>query len=452
MLMEVWGAALIAFAMACQLRTPYDTTAAKHSRERTIYWVAAVLPAATGMIVAWIANIARVNGAFSSDWMRLLYPGLMGAAAGIGAAAALASARLLPTLIASAIASAACALVIVMTREGWLRWLGIDASLGHGAIDLTNMAIMALSISGVLIVRSTTDSAQIRLAPTWIGESAVRAIATVSLTGAGFALINLQIAQIDRDFLSAQLLGAILTGTAALGAGLLYGWFVTGWVDLRFGTQSLLAALIGASSIALVPPLLAPLIGVLCAFCALPGAQWIRERTGRRDPRGVIGALAAPALISLLATGLLADGGQLPGWNNVGIGAYLNTLGLGVVGWFVAGDVGQFSAQIVLTTTALGIAAASAAVAFQLGERIAPQWMVEHSTSTELDTFAPRTRPTPDADAEQQAVDGETLDKPRKTLPQTRAYRVAYPFRDRAAKKRSQRFVVQDDDAGPNRS
>jgi hypothetical protein len=454
MLMEVWGAALIALAMACQLRTPYDTTDAARVRVRVLYWLCTILPATSGLIVAWVANVASARTGMAAPYAAWIFPSVMGFAAGIGAVAALASSRLIPTVIASTSASIACTIVIAMMREGWLRWLGVDASLGHGAIDLSAMAILALSISGVVAGRFAHHAMHIPALPIWLREGAPRSIAGAALMLAGFVLINANSAEVAPALPAAQLLGATLTCAVALAAGLTYGWFVTGRFDARFGVQAVLAGSIGASSIAVIPTHFAPVIGVLCALCALPVAHWIRERMPLRDPRGALGGLALPAIISLLTTGLLADGRHLPGWNNVGVGTYLNTLGLGVVGWAAAGDVGQFSAQIVLVATTFALAATGAAAAFSAANRIDPARMVERSTSTAIEMPDPLSAApgTPANMSGQDEIDGESLNTPRKTLPQTRAYRVAYPFRNRAAKKQSTRFVVQDDDGESNRS
>jgi hypothetical protein len=446
MLMEVWGALLIALAMACLLCPPYD---AARKREAIVYVGVALLAAVVGAGVAWAIAGALSGNAWSAS---AAYAPLMGLSAGIAAAAALASTRVLPTFTAAICSAAVATALINMTRAGWLSSLGADASLGHGAIDLSGLAVLGLTIAGVLGGRRAVETAHPTPRPAWLERSASRLILSTILSATGFALISTQVAVDTPNLFQAQIIGAALTCGAALLSGLAYGWFVTGSIDSRFGSQAMLGALIGASSIALIPTAVALPLGVLCALAALPVGEWLRERAGLRDAFGWFGALGIPALLGVFATGLIANGSFLAGWNGVGADSYLNISGIGVVGWLTVGDVGQFSAQIVLAAAALGSAAVGSATSFRLLARIAPLQMVESSTSTALETpKTPDSAAAQSPDPDEAVLDGDSLSRPRKTLGETRAYRVAYPFRNRGARKRTE-FVVRDDDSSASGS
>jgi ammonia channel protein AmtB len=441
MSLAVLGAGCLATGMALQLAPRADEQRSGPSLMRLL---SAIVAALVGFGVAWIANNTVVfSGTAPASNMDLAFIGLLGMAAGLASAAALESSRIAPTALSAALGASLCSALLWMMRFGWLRAIGSDASLGHGAVDLTGVALLGLTVGGGLLGSRLKGAPQQHNSADWLQHKSLPVVLSTLLVCLGTVLNAHGLQRDGSALLTAQALGLLLAAGAAGAASLAYGWFTTARFDLRFGARGLLAAALCSSSIALLPLAFALPLGLFAAFCALPGAYWLRAWLGVRDPHGAIGTYAAPALAGTLIVGLFANGRFLAGWNDVGADSYLNSAGLGVVGWLHSGDVGQFSAQIVLAIAIGASACAASALLFEAAVRLAPGMMLERNVHTTVAAAQPQPRVS---QAGEDTLDGESLDKPRRTLPQTRAYRVAYPFKNRSRHKSAPEFVVRDDD------
>ncbi len=369
------------------------------------------------------------------------------AIAGVTAAACLTNRRALPQVAAALIASLSCAWLAHAVAHGWLASMGATASLGHGAIDLAGLGLIGLTGGGTalgfnLLYRHDIDRLTLTLPkPAWQPLPIIGAI--LFLIG-GMALIAALGTTEAAAVRQAHLLSQLLIVVAATVSAISYSLFTTTRVQAALVGRALIAAAVIGSSASLLPAPIALVVGVLATVCAIPGGFWLQERLGMQDTRGALGGVVAPSAIGILATGLFAHGGLLAGWGGVGVDLYLNAPNLGVVGWVIGGDIGQFSAQMTLLLTALSIPLGFSLVVAAAARQFLPGLVRENSQTTGVDIIrSHEPEPTP------AVIDGDTLTKPKRTLPGMRAYKVAYPFKSRARRNAAPNFVVREDTDQP---
>lgn len=378
------------------------------------------------------------GGAFA----RMLHSGAFSTAAGVAAGLGCANPRGAVRSMASATAAFVCALLLSSLQDGWLVQLGALANLGHGAVDLSGLALVGL-VGGGCAAACNVIFRVSSATPTLPRRSPVLATFDGLLLAFGAVTVvsGLPDAR-SSGVLTAHLVSLSLIALSALGFALFYAWFTTGRLQATMLSRAFVAALFAGSSAAVFPILSAPLLGLMAAGLALPIGYWLQIRNGIRDDQGAVSAIFLPAASGVLWTGLFANGRFLAGWGGVGADAYLNHSGLGVVGWLAGGDIGQFSAQMVLVCAAGGLAMLACAGALLALQQAAPGLTLElGQTSQQLDIRRPRAKPG------QQTLDNN---EPAHSLPTGRAYRVAYPFRTRAkrataAPRETPTFVVADD-------
>jgi hypothetical protein len=395
-----------------------------------IFWdVVCAVSAAAGALMVY--TLAGDDGSAAGLWI--------GLAAGIAASGLLVNPRPVLRLTNAVTAAVAASFIDIWLDNGWLTHIGASASLGHGAIDLFRLGSIGV-IAGVAALCTNAQFPQPAQAPRLPAHmSWVRTAGALGLLCAG----QLSLALDNRAFSSTQISGQTVTLLSAFAAAVAYSIYTTGRVRLPMLTRAIIAGTVAASASALLPGALPPAIGVLATLCAIPVNAWVQTRSGIRDPHGAFGMFLAPGLLGLAATGLFASGALLSGWAGVGAESYLNTEGLGVVGWLVAGDIGQFSAQVLLALTALASTAAPTALAVDSLKRVTPSLTIE---TLELSSETGIAVPAPAQAAKREHLDGDSLQKPKRALPHTRAYKVAYPFSKRARQNRiTPDFVVRED-------
>ncbi len=373
---------------------------------------------------------------------RMLQMGGFATAAGVAAGFGCANPRGAVRVIASATGAFVCATLMPSLQDGWLVQLGVLANLGHGAVDLSGLALVGLVGGGCatacnIIFRLTS------VTPALPKRSPVFAALDSLLLACGAVTVVASLPDArSSGVLAAHLTSLSLIVVSALGFAIFYGWFTTGRLQTTMLGRALVAALFAGSSAAVFPIISAPVLGLLAALLAIPIGYWLQTHNGIRDGQGATSAVLLPAALGMLWTGLFANGRFLAGWGGVGADAYLNHSGLGVIGWLAGGDIGQFSAQVVLVSAAGGLAMLACAGAVVALRQVAPGLMLElDHTSQHLDIRRPRAKPG------QQTIDNN---EPAHSLPTGRAYRVAYPFRTRAKRaaqqpQETQTFVVADD-------
>jgi hypothetical protein len=369
--------------------------------------------------------------------------GGLAVAAGFAAGIGLANRRSLPRAIAGASAAALAALLAPALSDGWLNDLGASASLGHGAIDLSGLAVIGLcgggaALGGNLAFRGSDNPAP--CVPTAHHGFFALFDGAVLLTGM-LLWIGTQPGAETGALMNAQLsnLGAAIT--ASVLTAVAYSWFTTSRVSTAMVSHAFTAALFVSGSIALLPTGIAVLAGGLAALCAIPIAYWLKKTTGVRDDGGLYGTLLLPGAAGALLTGLFATGEHLAGWAGVGAGSYMNVAGLGVTGWLTGGDIGQFTAQVIFMLVAAATPLGTAYVVTNVARELAPQRCIDmdtESVSTAVDVPRPQPRPA------HETIDGGASAQPRKPLPGARAYRVAYPFRNRGRRPMPD-FVVSEE-------
>ncbi len=400
------------------------------------------------ILAAWIASAAAfaAHGLLWPDGgdtlTRMVQIGGFATAAGVAAGFGCANPRGAVRVIASAAGACVAAVLMPSMQDGWLVQLGALANLGHGAVDLSGLALVGLVGGGC----ATACNIIFRVgsaAPALPQRSPVFAAFDGLLLASGAVTVVSSLPDaLSSGVLTAHLASLSMIVVSALGFAAFYGWFTTGRLQAVMLGRALVAALFAGSSAAVFPLISAPVLGVLAALLAIPVGYWLQTRNGIRDGQGAAGAVLLPAALGMFWTGLFANGRFLAGWGGVGADAYLNHSGLGVVGWLAGGDIGQFSAQVVLVCAAGGLAMLACASAVTALQQLAPGLTLElDSTSHQLDIRRPRAKPG------QQTLDNS---EPAHSLPTGRAYRVAYPFRTRAKHAAQQpretpTFVVADD-------
>lgn len=373
---------------------------------------------------------------------RMVQLGGFATAAGVAAGFGSANPRGAIRVIASATGAFVGALLMPSMQDGWLVQLGALANLGHGAVDLSGLAMVGLVGGGC----ATACNIIFRVSPA-PAALPLRSPVFAAFDGLLLALGAVAVVASLPDARSSGVLTAHLASLgviviSALGFAGFYGWFTTGRLQAVMLGRALVAALFAGSSAAVFPLSSAPVLGALAALFAIPIGYWLQTRNGIRDGQGAASAVLLPAALGMFWTGLFANGRFLAGWGGVGADAYLNHSGLGVVGWLVGGDIGQFSAQVVFVCAAGGLAMLACASAIVALQQLAPGLTLElDSASQQLDIRRPRAKPG------QQTID---KNEPAHSLPTGRAYRVAYPFRARAKRPAQQTreaptFVVADD-------
>lgn len=245
---------------------------------------------------------------------------------------------------------------------GWLAALGPNLGLGHGFVDFGGAGTVFLVSAGVTLAALLVWMPQRRPQPLTDPALPPVHLPVLAVVGALLALAGVlgwvwasPIQQLSLDPFTA--LRASVNGLLyAVGGGLiplLYTWFVTGKSDPAMSARGLLAGIVAGLAAGPFPgPLGALLIGLL-AGGSVPFITFVLNRIFRlNDGAGVVATAGLPAVIGLFLVGIFADGAAGAGWQQTGIGSYLDVPGQGVTGLLAAGGFqpdfpGQLQAQMI---------------------------------------------------------------------------------------------------------
>jgi Amt family ammonium transporter len=149
-----------------------------------------------------------------------------------------------------------------------------------------------------------------------------------------------------------MLIALALAAAGGALAALAFSWLTTGRGNALLVARGASSALIAAGAcLPFAPPWVALALGAL-AGSLVPFVHYGVERLLRLDdPTSALAAHGVPAILGLLAVGLLADGHAGYAWNRTGLQAYLGVPGQGVTGYVAAVGYasdwpGQFQAQV----------------------------------------------------------------------------------------------------------
>lgn len=241
---------------------------------------------------------------------------------------------------------------------GWLAALGQNLRLGHGYVDMAGAgpvylvgALVAL-VGLVLFGKPDTRPDETPQLPE--AHLPLLAVAGGVLYGLGWmawvataplvstsASLNIPLAMVN----------GLLAACAATIVSQLYSWFASSHVEPLMAVRGWIAGWVVASALApFVESWSALMLGALAGII-MPLAMYIAERPLRLgDATAALPVYGVPALLSILAAGILADGRWGAGWNGVGAQEYLLVKGQGVTGLVtapgLAADPGQFTAQL----------------------------------------------------------------------------------------------------------
>jgi Amt family ammonium transporter len=245
---------------------------------------------------------------------------------------------------------------------GWLANLGSNLGLGHGLVDVSGAGLVhllgaAVALAGLLVVAPVRPRAASPDAPQPLPAAHFPLLA---LLGIGLLLVgnlawttaNPLLGLADADLPRLTLNTALAAGGGALLA-LAYTWLVAGRPDPLMAARGCAA---GAVTAAATAPFVAPWAALAVGAGAgllTPLILYASERVLRRpDETATLTVHGLGGLLGLLALGVFADGAAGAGWNNVGMGSYLEVVRQGVTGLlpapgFLPDWPGQMQAQAV---------------------------------------------------------------------------------------------------------
>jgi hypothetical protein len=147
--------------------------------------------------------------------------------------------------------------------------------------------------------------------------------------------------------------GLMLAVAGAALVALLFSWLTTGQGNALMTARGILGAVVAASAGLPFVPLWAALAIGAGAGLLVPLVQYLIDHVLRLDDfTSAVAAHLVPGLWGLLAVGVFADGRVGQGWNQTGLGAYLDVDRQGVTGLIASTGYasdwpGQFQAQAI---------------------------------------------------------------------------------------------------------
>lgn len=241
---------------------------------------------------------------------------------------------------------------------GWLAKLGFNIGAGHGYIDFGGASLFLLG-GGVALAAILAFLPRLprRQGP---AELPPVHLPLLAITGAGLLLAGSTgwlLAWPLTDWGQVPAVRVVATALLAAAGGaalpLFYTWFVASRADALQGARGLAAGWVaGLATAPFLTPTSALLLGAVAGLMMILGAYLVEHWLRLQDRGGVLTTFGLPALVGLLAAGILADGTAGAGYNGVGAGEYLGVSGQGVTGLLAAAGLtpdwpGQFIAQAI---------------------------------------------------------------------------------------------------------
>lgn len=243
-----------------------------------------------------------------------------------------------------------------MWGGGWLGALGINLSLGHGAVDIGGLTTISLISAGAATAWLLASPRRQQNTPILLPDHrqplrAFSGVFALLIGSAAFVSAN-PLYTFGADAGSSALLSVLLASASAIIVVYAYTIFVARQPDISIATRGALAACIAVACGSIVLPIVVSIaLGVLCGVAVIAGLIIAGNYQRWRDETSVLGTLLIPALLGFVATGLFANGAYGQGWNSIGAADYLGVPNLGIVGAAAPGglpaDPGQLSAQLV---------------------------------------------------------------------------------------------------------
>ncbi len=247
--------------------------------------------------------------------------------------------------------------------DGWLAHLG----LGHGFVDVAGSGVVhavggLCALAGALVLRPRLGRYNKRgLANPLPAHNMPMALLGSFLLAVGWLGLNTL-----RSAASASSIGLILAATALAGSGgaiaaALYMTTRTGKPDPTIVANGWLAGLVASSASAgFVGPTTAFVVGAVAGVLVCLSVRWL-DKWLIDDPAGAISVHGLCGLWGLIATGLVANGGD--GWNGVA-GR--------VTGLLRGGGTAQLLAQIIGCAALAAWALGGSWLFFKLADRFVP--------------------------------------------------------------------------------
>ncbi len=239
---------------------------------------------------------------------------------------------------------------------GWLAYLGFNIGAGHGFVDFGGAWLFWLA--GVVALAGTLTLGERLPRPTGPAPLPPVHLPLLAVGGAGLLLAGGMawlLAWPLADWTALPPLRVVVNGILAAAGGallpLFYTWFVAGRPDPLLAARGIAAGWVAALAGApFLTPLAMLLVGGVAGLLMLLSTYLLEQRWRLYDRGGVWSTFGLPALVGILAVGLLADGTAGLGYNGIGAGEYLGMKGQGVGGlWPATGFApdwpGQFLAQ-----------------------------------------------------------------------------------------------------------
>jgi Amt family ammonium transporter len=211
-----------------------------------------------------------------------------------------------------------------MWGGGWLAALGINAGLGHGAVDYAGSSVVHLQggiLSMVMAIqigprlgKYGTDGAP---RPIFGHHIPMVMFGTFLLAFGWFGFNAGSSLSGTTDRIGLIAVNTMLASGSGSVAACLFMWKRYGKPDPSMMCNGMLGGLVSiTASCAFVSPMCAFIIGAIAGLITVWSVLWW-ERKGVDDPVGAISVHAISGIWGLLAVGLFADGSYGDGYNNV---------------------------------------------------------------------------------------------------------------------------------------
>jgi len=239
-----------------------------------------------------------------------------------------------------------------MWGGGWLASLGVNAGLGHGAVDYAGSSVVHLQGGTLAFILCIMIGPRIgkydengNPRPIFGHHVPMMMVGTLILAfgwfgfNAGSSLSGMT----DRIGLIA--VNTMLASGSSTVAACFFMWKVYGKPDPSMMCNGMLGGLVAITApCAFISPLAAFIIGIIAGVIVVSGVLYI-ERSGIDDPVGAIGVHGIGGLWGILSVGLFANGTYGEGYNNVAGN---------VTGFFYGNhSLGQLFAQIIAAITCI---------------------------------------------------------------------------------------------------
>ena len=239
-----------------------------------------------------------------------------------------------------------------MWGGGWLAELGVNAGLGHGAVDFAGSSVVHLQGGTLSLIMTLMIGPRIgkydeqgNPRPIFGHHMPMVIIGTFILAFGWFGFNAGSSLSGTTDRIAIVAVNTMLASGAATVTAALIIWKIYGKPDPSMMSNGMLGGLVAiTASCAFVSPIAAFFIGIVAGAIVVWGVLFM-ERKGIDDPVGAISVHGIAGLWGILAVGLFANGTYGDGYNHVSGN---------IVGLFYGNhSLGQLIAQIIAAITCI---------------------------------------------------------------------------------------------------